>query len=747
MCGVALADWLRLSQLSIAFALVGFALLIALAVRRAPAVYLLVSATFFCLHTLHLADAREADLARLTGPGANAMSVSGVVTSEPKISARGVSSFMLATRSVEIDGAHYATSAPLLCRWKGPVRYGDEVSLFGTVAPIAPRRNPGEFDMRAYLRRQNVTRQLTVGYPENGHVTRHTNPNWILAAAHRSRNALQAIVGRGLEDSPEIQAAIAGMALGIRHQTADDIEEPFQQTGTLHLFAVAGLHVGIVAQLLWIVCRLARISRKWSTIFITLALLFYSAVTGLHTSSVRAAIMAAVLLSGFFVERKVFALNSLAAAAVLLLWWDTNELFAIGFQLSFAVVGAIILLAEPTSCALLKLFAPDAFLPRTLVSWTRQMLQNVWRWIARGLSVSFAAWAGSFVLMAGYYNLITPVSLVANLAVVPIAFFVLAGALLSIFAAPFSGSLSLIFNNANWLLTTTIFALVRIFAATPGGHWYVETPRWPEGARIDLTALDVGTGGAIHLRTAHRDWLLDTGRHRDFERTLQPYLRSRGTNGLDLLLLSHADAAHVGGGLGVIESFAPGMIVDSAARSRSVLNRQLSSAIAGGGRKHQTATACSSFRIDHDVTARVLFPPANFESAAADDQALVVKLLVGDRPTVLMMSDSGEPTERALLASGENLRADVLIKGQNRSSASGTAEFLDAVRPQVVVATSNDFPDSERVTEAWAADIRARGIRLFRQDETGAVRMLFWRGGRFEVRPYLGAEIFRSTIR
>ena len=94
------------------------------------------------------------------------------------------------------------------------------------------------------------------------------------------------------------------MTLGLRHETPNDIEQPFQQTGTLHLFAVAGLHVGIIAQLLWILGRLVRLPRKAAAAIIIPFLFFYSAITGLHVSSLRAATMAAVLLGGIFLERR-----------------------------------------------------------------------------------------------------------------------------------------------------------------------------------------------------------------------------------------------------------------------------------------------------------------------------------------------------------------------------------------------------------------------------------------------------------
>src|SRR4029077_18437933 len=204
--------------------------------------------------------------------------------------------------------------------------------FFGMAEPISPPRNPGEFDMRSYLVRRDVRRTLFVRYAEDGVLLHHDGGNPILRAAQASRAWMQRILCRFLEDSPDWQNFVSGIALGLRHQTPEDIEEPFQQTGTLHLFAVAGLHVGIVAQLLWVLATVARLSRRSTAALIIPLLLFYAAVTGLHISSIRAAVMASIMIGGFFFERKVFVLNALAAAAFVLLCWNTNELFSTGFQ-------------------------------------------------------------------------------------------------------------------------------------------------------------------------------------------------------------------------------------------------------------------------------------------------------------------------------------------------------------------------------------------------------------------------------
>src|SRR5207302_4855732 len=171
-----------------------------------------------------------------------------------------------------------------------------------------------------------------------------------------------------------------------------------------------------------------------------------------------------------------------------------------GFQLSFAVVSGIILLADPLSNWLRGFGATDPFLPRNLVSASRRAAENSYQWVCRGSSVSLAAWIGSLPLIFWYFHLITPSSLYANLLVVPIAFFILAIALLSLVVAPITPGLSLIFNNANWSLATAVIIFVQWFAQLPGSHYYVAEPGWPKKLLAKITVLDVGAGAAVHIR-------------------------------------------------------------------------------------------------------------------------------------------------------------------------------------------------------------------------------------------------------
>jgi len=712
---------------------------------RSASTYLVVAAAFFLIHNYRTADTPGLKLVEELSERPRTLRATGFVSSEPKVAPNGFATFLFSLKSIEFEGRTETTNAALLVRWRGNPEFGDELKLFGTAEPISPPRNPGEFDMRSYLIRQDVRRSLFVRYSEDGILLRKGAGNPVLRAAQKSRAWIQSAICRGLDDSPEVQNFLGGIALGLRHQAPEDIEEPFQQTGTLHLFAVAGLHVGIVAQLLWILATVARLPRKWATALIIPCLLFYAAVTGLHVSSVRAAVMCSILLAGVFAERKVFALNSLAAAAFSLLSWNTNEFFATGFQLSFAVVGGIILLENPLSRWLQRFGTTDPFLPRNLISRSRRIVGNGYEWICRGGSVSLAAWAGSLPLILWYFHLITPSSVLANLLVVPVAFFILAIALLSILTMPMTSAISIVFNNANWTLASGVIVFVHWSAQLPGSHYYIGPLDLPSKSFAKLCVLDLGAGAAVHIRNRDEDWLFDCGSPRDYDRVLRSYLHAVGVNRVDGLLLSHGDSLHIGAAELVLSDFAPTLLIDNSAPDRSTVHHRLREMFASKRMKVLKLCAGDKLEIGPDIRGTVLFPPREFGATDADDQTLVVQLSV-KTTRILFMFDSGYATEERLLGSKADLSSDILVKGQHHSGNSGLDKFLDAVQPRLIIATSRDFPQQERISDAWAERVQARGIKLFRQDETGAVQLEFDSGG-WQARAYATGETFRSTNR
>jgi competence protein ComEC len=238
--------------------------------------------------------------------------------------------------------------------------------------------------------------------------------------------------------------------------------------------------------------------------------------------------------------------------------------------------------------------------------------------------------------------------------------------------------------------------------------------------------------------------LFDCGNERTYQRVVREYLHWAGIDRLSGLLLTHGDALHLGGTAQLLDDFPQIRVVDNAAPDHSGAHRTLQHLFRERGIKLDNLFTGDSFRLSRDVTAQILFPPRNFSSPIADDQAYVIHLVVAPATWILFMSDSGIKTERALLASGLNLQSDIIIKGQNHSGESGSDAFLDATRPRLIIATSRDFPGYERISDAWVDNIRKRGIKLFRQDDEGAVTLSF-RQDSWEAQSYFTGETFRSS--
>jgi competence protein ComEC len=246
-----------------------------------------------------------------------------------------------------------------------------------------------------------------------------------------------------------------------------------------------------------------------------------------------------------------------------------------------------------------------------------------------------------------------------------------------------------------------------------------------------------------------RDWLVDCGSARTYERIVRKYLHWAGVNQLTGLVLTHGDSQHIGGVAELLSDFPRVRLIDNPAPDHSRIHRQLArmvSKLEPRGRKPAELAAGDSFHLSRNAIARVLFPPRGFAGATADDQALVIRLSIAPGTSVLFISDNGAETERALLSNGSELQNDILVKGQHHSGISGSVPFLDAVRPRLIVATSTEFPEHERISEQWAEQLRARGIKLFRQDETGAVELNF-SNHEWSARAYVTGGAFRSVSR
>ena len=682
--------------------------------------------------------------------GPRVIHATGIVWNEPEkpmVWARNVTARLrLKVDSLELDGAARTANLLVNVTWAGDMlQYGDRVSLVGSVKNIEGPRNPGQFDFASYSRRQGVYCEIRAAYATDCRIESHGHGIGARAFAYRARRWIRNQLGADMEDSPEIASLIESIILGLQSDTPEELKALFQRTGTVHLVAVSGLNVVMLAAIVTLLLRSLRMGRIPSAATVMLILWAYATVTGFGTSCVRATVMCSLFLLAGIVDRKALSLNNLGAAALLILGCDSSQLFATGFQFSFAVVFVIIVLADKIRSFLEPWGAPDAFIPRALWNWRQRAAAWTARICAASLAVSASAWLGSLFFTAGYFHLISPSSLVANLVAVPFAFGVLALGVASLLAAPLWRTGALLCNNANWFWAKGMLATLKFFTILPAGYIYVEAPRFSRAPAAELTVLDLGDGGAMHLRADGRDWLIDCGNGPGYDRIVLPYLRSRGVNWLDGMILAHGSTRRLGGAINVLDDFRPGAIAESVLRDRSPAHNRFHTELARRGLGKGLYERGDGIRISDALALRVLYPPAGLKRSTADDKALVFQLEChGTR--ALCMSDSGFFTEQWLIENEPDLRSDLLIKGQHSKDFSGTPEFLSRVRPQAIVCGAAPYGQPPDSLDTWERDATQEGITVFRQDHAGAVAVTM-REGRFEARAFLSGQTFFSRAR
>lgn len=285
--------------------------------------------------------------------------------------------------------------------------YGDIIAFQAAIDPVAPPANPGEFDYRKYLERRGVTGTVFLKDGEWMSLgVKRTNALYAFAYRFRDR-MIKAMRQCGITgDELSVGAAIL---LGYDDSLPAQIRHNYVAAGSMHILCVSGMHVGVIYLLASFLLGLLGNSKgaQRAKRLILLALIWlYALITGLSPSIMRSALMITMILFGELIHRKGFTLNSTAASAFVLLMINPNNLFAIGFQLSYAAVVGIVLLQKPI-CNLLYV--------------KNKLLSRIWEIT----TVSIAAQIATTPFAIYYFNQFTPYFWLSNLLMTPLSFVVI----------------------------------------------------------------------------------------------------------------------------------------------------------------------------------------------------------------------------------------------------------------------------------------------------------------------------------
>ncbi|MBU2063009.1 MAG: competence protein ComEC family protein [Candidatus Omnitrophica bacterium] len=278
--------------------------------------------------------------------------------------------------------------------------YGQEMLLTGRLYRPYPFAISDKLNYRQFLARQGIFAILSISKKGEVEFSGKTKGNILKRAADVLRGKAEIIIERYL--SPQSRGIVEAMILGKRTAVLRTINQDFVRTGTVHILAVSGLHVGIVILIVMAGLSVAKITHKWRYLLAIFIIIFYCFFTGARLSVVRATAMACVFLIGMLLERDYEPYNALSLAALSILVANPANIYQAGFQLSFISVFSIFYLAG----RIIKFIAKREFLfgVKSFLSY---------------FAISLSAWLGTAGIVMYHFGIFSPVSVLANMMIIP----------------------------------------------------------------------------------------------------------------------------------------------------------------------------------------------------------------------------------------------------------------------------------------------------------------------------------------
>ncbi len=313
--------------------------------------------------------------------------------------------------------------AKVLIRFQGLVslRYGNRLTLSGTLRQPQPQRNPGGFDYQAYLSRKAVFGIIYhQGLLEIGEQSGFPPLRWIETLRLRTEEVIDEAYGIDSLDA----LLIKGIMLGKRSDLPTDTVETFRNSGNLHVLAVSGLHVGFVAtfcyfslsafaSILGIRSKHPHLTKKVTVLLTIAAVVIYACLVGFRPSVFRAALMASLFLFATVIDRDADIYNLLAFAALILLLLNPTQLWDIGFQLSFVAVTAIVYFVPKMEKPFCRFWeVPDSSADDG--SRIRTFGRSALKWLILSYLVTLAALLGTTLIIAFHFFRAYPLGIIVG---------------------------------------------------------------------------------------------------------------------------------------------------------------------------------------------------------------------------------------------------------------------------------------------------------------------------------------------
>ncbi|MFV1992486.1 MAG: DNA internalization-related competence protein ComEC/Rec2 [Acidiferrobacterales bacterium] len=597
-------------------------------------------------------------------------------------------------------------------------------------------QNPGGFDYEAWMFRERIT--------GTGYVRKYPAPAR-LAESSTSLGAVRETVGNQIQtilDQKKSSGIITALVNGDRSGLTPAHWQVMRQTGTSHLMAISGLHIGLIAGLVFFLVRWLWAMPGTTVLWLpaqrmaALASMFaagvYAALAGFSIPTQRALIMLLVVMLMVWFKHRIQTNQVLLGALLVILVLDPLAVMAPGFWLSFFAVG--------------------------LIAYVLQGRQKQPRW-QQFITIQIAITIGLTPLLLVFFQQASIISPITNAIAIPFFSFLvvpvsLLGVALLNAGLESSGVLLITFaeHAVSWFWPGLVYSANLIPAswatlAPPGWTWLLAmagvllllappawparwlglilwlplltvTPEKPAQGKVWLTQLDVGQGLATIIQTRRHTMIYDTGpkyseRFDTGQAVVIPFLQKQGIQRVNKLMISHGDNDHIGGANSILKTI------------------KIDEITSGEPGKPVGATLClagQSWNWD-GVSFQVLHPREGGDYTGDNNGACVLKIIEKNGSILLTGDIEIEAEELLLQSQGNLLKSDVITVPHHGSKTSSHDEFLDKVSPKLAIISAGYRNRYRHPSQKVVKRYQEKGVKLLNTAKSGAITVSFDKNG------------------
>jgi competence protein ComEC len=684
--------------------------------------------------------------------------------------------------AVYIEGQPYEQSGRLRVfvdgRAAARCQRGDSVQLTGRLSWPQLPGNPGEFDFVTFLKRRQVAGMFYVGHPSALHVTHQVgwlNPGYWLTRLRR--DAWRALNQAVDADNRGIATALL---LGSRNEVRAETEEVFIGSGTMHLLAISGLHIGILCLLLIRLGHWLLIPWNQRLVLIALFCIVYAMITDLRPSVVRATVFVVLFTVSQIALRQVAFIGIISLTACLMLLWQPHLVFDTGAWLSFL---SVLSLAQAARIVPLEVLRDSSQSPTessvaiTPAERWADVRDRTWHWLAFRYRPMLWILAATLPLTASEFHVLSPITLVVNVLLIGWTVFALWSGFTAIVFGMLLPSVTNPAGSVFSLLLTGLKSMVEAAAGPGVGHvyladlpgWFLPTwyvllvlaivlqRRWhqrvawlclcgitsiilagsdtnSEHQTLRCTVLDIGHGSASVLEFPDGSvMLVDAGAMNRGDRggeTVSRFLWNCGHRMISTVLVSHADVDHFNALRTVFVRFPVGQLIvaqtfvqNDAPSVQRLLElareHRIPIRIVGDGERCQIGQT--------QLQLRQASPVRLFSAHSDNEKSIVVQIEHAGRALLLPGDLEGDAMDSVLPSFK---RQDVLISPHHGSLKANTPPVAAKLKPTHVVVSAGDDDYRDRLSEIY------RDSTLYFTSESGAIAIDIWPDGRLNIRQH-----------